>query len=124
MKICDACSQGLPQEKFSKKQWQSKQNRRCKECITENREVKSEVKLAVADIQAGNSSWELYCLEHGIQPDGQIPSESGSLETGAGKHIPRSACIDLEPSVCDEILSGMQRQLNDTRGHYTIMKVK
>ena len=43
MKICTACSEELPKEKFSKKQWQSKQHqRRCKECIADNREVKSE----------------------------------------------------------------------------------
>ena len=23
----------------------------------------------------GNASWELYCLEHGIHPDGQMPSD-------------------------------------------------
>ena len=25
--------------------------------------------------QMGNACWELYCLEHGIQPDGQMPSD-------------------------------------------------
>ena len=40
MKICAACSQELPKEKFSKKQWQLKQRRRCKECIAENRVAK------------------------------------------------------------------------------------
>ena len=39
MKVCAACSQALSKEKFSKKQWQSKQHRRCKECIAVNREV-------------------------------------------------------------------------------------
>ena len=42
MKICAACSQTLPKVKFSKKQWQLKKCRRCKECIAENREVRSE----------------------------------------------------------------------------------
>jgi hypothetical protein len=42
MKICAACSQELPKEKFSKKQWQAKQQRRCKECIADNREVNLE----------------------------------------------------------------------------------
>ena len=42
MKICAACSQTLPKEKFSKKQWQAKQHRRCKECIAENREANLE----------------------------------------------------------------------------------
>ena len=23
----------------------------------------------------GNACWELYCLEHGIQPDGTMPSD-------------------------------------------------
>ena len=40
MKICAACSQELPKDKFSKKQWQLKQCRRCKECIAVNREAK------------------------------------------------------------------------------------
>lgn len=39
MKICAACSQTLSKDKFSKKQWQSKQHRRCKECIAVNREM-------------------------------------------------------------------------------------
>ena len=39
MKICAACSQALPKDKFSKKQWQLKGCRRCKECIAANREV-------------------------------------------------------------------------------------
>ena len=39
MKVCAGCSQELPKDKFSKKQWQAKQQRRCKECITDNREV-------------------------------------------------------------------------------------
>ena len=44
----------------------------------------------------GNACWELYCLEHGIQPDGQMPSDKTIgggddsfntffSETGAGK---------------------------------------
>ena len=42
MKLCAACSQALPKEKFSKKQWQLKQRRRCKECILDNRELQLE----------------------------------------------------------------------------------
>ena len=29
--------------------------------------------VKIADL--GNACWELYCLEHGIQPDGQMPSD-------------------------------------------------
>ena len=58
----------------------------------------------------GNACWELYCLEHGIQPDGQMPSDKAIgagddsfntffSETGAGKHVPRAVFVDLEPTV-------------------------
>ena len=61
-------------------------------------------------MQIGNACWELYCLEHGIQPDGQMPSDKtiGGCddsfntffsETGAGKHVPRAVYVDLEPTV-------------------------
>ena len=57
--------------------------------------------------QVGNACWELYCLEHGIQPDGQMPSDKTIgggddafntffSETGAGKHVPRCVFLDLE----------------------------
>ena len=58
----------------------------------------------------GNACWELYCLEHGIQPDGHMPAtEAGATvddsfttffsETGGGKHVPRAIFVDLEPTV-------------------------
>nr|ALB35035.1 alpha-tubulin [Apostichopus japonicus] len=101
-----------------------------------------------AGVQIGNSCWELFCLEHGIQPDGQMPSDktvgSGEddfntffSETGGGKHVPRSIFVDLEPTVIDEVRLGAYRQLyhpeqlisgkedaanNYARGHYTIGK--
>lgn len=30
------------------------------------------IHIGQAGIQVGNSCWELYCLEHGIQPDGMM----------------------------------------------------
>ncbi len=62
----------------------------------------------------GNACWELYCLEHGIQPDGQMPSDmtigggddsfnTFFSETGAGKHVPRAIFVDLEPTVIGKI---------------------
>uniref|UniRef100_A0A3B4WJQ7 Tubulin, alpha 1c n=1 Tax=Seriola lalandi dorsalis TaxID=1841481 RepID=A0A3B4WJQ7_SERLL len=95
-----------------------------------------------------NACWELYCLEHGIQPDGQMPSDKTLgggddsfntffSETGAGKHVPRAVFVDLEPTVIDEVRTGTYRQLfhpeqlitgkedaanNYARGHYTIGK--
>ena len=38
------------------------------------REVVS-IHVGQAGVQMGNACWELYCLEHGIQPDGQMPSD-------------------------------------------------
>merc|ERR1711997_1074486 len=83
-----------------------------RECIS--------VHVGQAGVQMGNSCWELYCLEHGIQPDGLIPDSTGNSdtafstffsETGAGKHVPRAVFVDLEPSVVDEVRSGSYRQL-------------
>ena len=111
------------------------------------REVIS-IHLGQAGIQVGNACWELYCLEHGIQPDGQMPSDKTIgggddafntffSETGSGKHVPRTVFVDLEPTVVDEVRTGTYRQLyhpeqlisgkedaanNYARGHYTIGK--
>ena len=73
-----------------------------RECIT--------IHIGQAGIQSGNACWELFCLEHGIQPDGQMPSDKTIgggddafntffSETGAGKHVPRCIFLDLEPYV-------------------------
>ena len=76
-----------------------------RECIS--------VHVGQAGIQMGNACWELYCLEHGIQPDGQMPSDKAVgddsfstffQETGAGKHVPRAVFVDLEPSVVGKLL--------------------
>ena len=59
-------------------------------------------------------SRELYCLEHGIHPDGMMPADDSLgvaddsfntffSETGSGKHVPRAVFVDLEPSVIDEV---------------------
>ena len=85
------------------------------------REVIS-IHLGQAGIQTGNACWELYCLEHGIQPDGQMPSDKTIgggddafntffSETGSGKHVPRTVFVDLEPTVIDEVRTGTYRQL-------------
>merc|ERR1712142_1166023 len=111
-----------------------------RECIS--------IHVGQAGVQIGNACWELYCLEHGIQPDGQMPSDKTIgggddsfttffSETGAGKHVPRAVMVDLEPTVVDEVRTGTYRQLfhpeqlitgkedaanNYARGHYTIGK--
>ena len=35
------------------------------------------VHLGQAGIQTGNNCWELYCLEHGIDPSGKMTGEGG-----------------------------------------------
>ncbi|CAG9539559.1 unnamed protein product [Cercopithifilaria johnstoni] len=111
------------------------------------REVIS-IHIGQAGVQIGNACWELYCLEHGIQPNGMllddqmIASDSNSYNTFFaeaihGKHVPRAIFIDLEPTVVDEIRTGTYRSLfhpdqlitgkedaanNYARGHYTIGK--
>ncbi|KAG0429827.1 hypothetical protein HPB47_023255 [Ixodes persulcatus] len=111
-----------------------------RECIS--------VHVGQAGVQIGNACWELYCLEHGIQPDGGMASDrtrGGGNDsfstffngTGAGKYVPRAVYVDLEPTVVDEVRTGTYRQLfhpeqlitgkedaanNYARGHYTIGK--
>jgi len=74
-----------------------------RECIS--------VHIGQTGVQVGNACWELYCLEHGIQPDGlPMPSNKSCSygdencnvffdETGAGKYVPRTVFLDLEPTV-------------------------
>ncbi|KAK7487290.1 hypothetical protein BaRGS_00021518, partial [Batillaria attramentaria] len=64
-----------------------------RECIS--------IHVGQAGVQIGNACWELYCLEHGIQPDGQMPSDKTIgggddafntffTETGGGQHVAKS----------------------------------
>ncbi|KAI2811074.1 hypothetical protein BLOT_002245 [Blomia tropicalis] len=101
-----------------------------------------------AGTQIGNACWELYCLEHGIQPDGRLTKEKSSQEadnsfstffreTHNGKYVPRAIYADLESTVIDEVRNGSYGKLfhpeqlisgkedaanNYARGHYTIGK--
>ena len=65
------------------------------------REVIS-IHVGQAGVQIGNACWELYCMEHGIMPDGHMPSEKQAgdtsfttffAETGAGAFGPRVGAI-------------------------------
>ncbi|XP_008918898.1 tubulin alpha-8 chain [Chiroxiphia lanceolata] len=111
-----------------------------RECIS--------IHVGQAGVQIGNACWELFCLEHGIQPDGTFKDLQDKLkcddsfttffnETATGKHVPRAVMVDLEPTVVDEVRAGTFRELfhpeqlitgkedaanNYARGHYTIGK--
>jgi tubulin alpha len=98
--------------------------------------------LGQAGVQMGTACWELYCLEHGIAPDGAMMAgqEDSSYtsffqELGQGRFLPRALFLDLEPSVVDEVRTGTYRNLFGpdclvsgredaancyARGHYTI----
>ena len=49
------------------------------------REVIS-VHIGQAGVQLGNACWELYCLEHGITPDGLMPVDDND-ENDSGSAI-------------------------------------
>jgi len=110
-----------------------------RECIS--------IHVGQAGCQMGSACWELYCLEHGIQPDGKVQQDiavdnSDSYTTffqglQNGGHVPRAIFVDLEPSVIDETRNGVYKQLwnpeymitgkedaanNYARGHYTVGK--
>ena len=84
----------------------SKKNYKMREVIS--------VHIGQAGVQMGNACWELYCLEHGIRPDGTIPNDDDIgveddsyntffSETSAGGHVPRAVFVDLEPTVIGNI---------------------
>lgn len=111
------------------------------------REVIS-LNVGQAGCQIGNSCWELYCLEHGILPDGTMsPNKQKTSreedfstffsESGSGKYVPRAVYVDLEPNVIDQVRTGEYKNLfhpeqlisgkedaanNFARGHYTVGK--
>jgi tubulin alpha len=86
----------------------TKYPRKSKKKAPKMREVIS-VHVGQAGVQMGNACWELYCMEHGIQPDGHMPNDDNDAnddsfntffsETGGGKHVPRAILVDLEPTV-------------------------
>jgi len=106
------------------------------------------IHIGQAGVQIGNACWELYCLEHGIRPDGTTDPNNKSIakdktfttffsETLSGKYVPRSIYLDLEPSVIDCVKTGPYSKLfhpeqmlcgkedaanNYARGHYTVGK--
>ncbi|CAL8084801.1 unnamed protein product [Calicophoron daubneyi] len=98
-----------------------------------------------AGTQLSNAAWELLCLEHGIKPDGLIfdslspedceNNQTFFQDTPTGQQVPRAVILDLEPTVVDEIRTGVYRGLfhpdqlitsiedasnNYARGYYSI----
>ncbi|GIX66284.1 tubulin alpha chain [Babesia caballi] len=82
------------------------------------------VHVGQAGVQVGNAVWELFCIEHGIKPDGTVENADVNnttdddtafhaffAETGSGKHVPRCLFVDLEPTVVDEVRRGTYKNL-------------
>jgi tubulin alpha len=110
------------------------------------------IHIGQAGIQTGNATWELFCLEQGINPDGSAPGAEHVFsditgkhvnalfsETESGKQIPRAIFVDLEPGVTDQVRTGTYKELfhpeniidgkedaanNYARGRYTVGKEK
>eukprot|EP01129_Flabellula_baltica_P010229 TRINITY_DN42_c1_g1_i1.p1 TRINITY_DN42_c1_g1~~TRINITY_DN42_c1_g1_i1.p1 ORF type:complete len:465 (-),score=95.62 TRINITY_DN42_c1_g1_i1:12-1355(-) len=101
------------------------------------------IHIGQAGVQTGEACWDLYCLEHGISPDGTIPEgedvDGGFQvffnENSKGKYVPRAIFVDLEPTVIEELQHGQYSSLfhpsqmltgnedaanNYARGHYTV----
>jgi len=64
------------------------------------------IHIGQAGVQTGNACWELYCLEHGIDPDGTMKDDKTPgketdafntffSETSSGKHVPRAIMVGL-----------------------------
>src|SRR5690625_2999852 len=66
--------------------------------------------------QIGTKFWEVIAEEHNIDQSGQFVGEPGGQEleranvyfneVNAGKYVPRSVLVDLEPGTMDTVRSG------------------
>ncbi|XP_012264513.2 tubulin alpha-4 chain-like [Athalia rosae] len=75
-----------------------------------------------AGVQMGNACWELFCLEHGIKPDGYLCEGFKVVDktfqkffapSQAEKLVPRTLIVDLEPTVINQIRTGPYKNLFD-----------
>jgi len=104
------------------------------------------ISVGQGGVQLGNSIWTQYTTEHNIQPNGMAGDNFNRSdeyfltffeETAAGQYVPRNLCVDLEPTVLDDIrrgkfsgifhpeflVNGKEDAANNfARGHYTVGK--
>ncbi len=92
------------------------------------------IMIGQGDCQMGNSCWEFFCLDHGIQPDGQMSSDKTIgdgddafntffSETGADKYVPRNTGTYSQIFHPEQVISGKEDTTNNfDRDHYTVGK--
>lgn len=79
------------------------------------------IHVGQAGVQMGNAAWELFCIEHGVLPNGflthdvEICNNTDSFntffsETTLGKYVPRAIFVDLEPNVIGKNLYYIQAE--------------
>jgi tubulin alpha len=62
-----------------------------------------------AGVRIGSACWELFCIEHGIQPDGTRIKDTNTKdqvlfeERKNGQYIPRCMLLDTEPDIIENI---------------------
>jgi len=106
------------------------------------------ISVGQGGLQLGERVWEQYRIEHHISPKG-IREAADNLdpkdeyfktffeEMQTGQNVPRTLCVDLEPTVIEDIKKGPQGECfhpdflingkedaanNFARGHYTVGK--
>uniref|UniRef100_A0A8D0ERV9 Tubulin alpha chain n=1 Tax=Strix occidentalis caurina TaxID=311401 RepID=A0A8D0ERV9_STROC len=92
-----------------------------RECIS--------VHIGQAGVQMGNACWELFCLEHGIQPNGTFidqPSNDDSFATffremSSRRYMPWAVMVDMEQTVIGEVWTEDAAN-NYACGHYSVGK--
>uniref|UniRef100_A0A0G4I778 Tubulin/FtsZ GTPase domain-containing protein n=1 Tax=Chromera velia CCMP2878 TaxID=1169474 RepID=A0A0G4I778_9ALVE len=78
--------------------------------------------LGQAGVQVGRKAWELFCMEHNIEPDGKNPKDltpgqesdpynAFFSETSDGNHVPRAVFFDTDPSSVDEVFNSRYGQV-------------
>lgn len=102
------------------------------------------ISVGQCGIQFGNVLWRQYAAQHDIQRDGEMKTNLGDntldhyfQETGAGRYVPRSLHVDLEPGVIqatkrsswggffndDFMVDAPEDAANNfARGHYSVGK--
>ncbi|CAD8207225.1 unnamed protein product [Paramecium pentaurelia] len=105
------------------------------------------IQVGQGGIQVGNACWELFCLEHQIQSNGQVINQqviekddklrTFFSESDHQKLVPRSLFVDLEPTLIDQVKTGKFKEMlspeqfvsgkegtanNFGRGHYSYGK--